>query len=93
MSKVIVTAQVEDAARWEQGFRTHGELFKSQSIHKPIQFAITGENEVTCCFEPDDVDKYIGELESPATLEAMALDGLKRETLQVRVLDQELEID
>jgi hypothetical protein len=30
MPRVIITAQVEDAANWEQGFRTHGELFRSE---------------------------------------------------------------
>ena len=29
MPKVVVTAQVEDAAKWEEEFRTHGDLFRS----------------------------------------------------------------
>ncbi len=28
MPKVIVTAQVEDPVKWEEGFRTHGELLR-----------------------------------------------------------------
>ena len=31
MPKVVITAQVEDAVKWEEGFRTHGELFRSQT--------------------------------------------------------------
>jgi hypothetical protein len=30
MSKVVVTAQVEDPVKWEKNFRTHGSLFRSQ---------------------------------------------------------------
>lgn len=92
MPKIIVTAEVEDAAKWEQGFRTHGDLFKSQSINHPIQFSITGDNEVVICFEADDVEKYVGDLESPATIEAMTIDGVKRDTVKVRVLDKEFDV-
>ena len=28
MPNVIVTAQVQDPAKWEAGFRMHGELFR-----------------------------------------------------------------
>ncbi len=36
MPKVVVTAQVEDPAKWEEGFGTHGDLFRSQTITRPI---------------------------------------------------------
>ena len=36
MPKVVITAQVEDAMKWEKGFRTHGSLFKSQTVLKRI---------------------------------------------------------
>ncbi len=32
MPKVVVTAQIEDPARWEEGFRTHGDLLRRQTI-------------------------------------------------------------
>jgi hypothetical protein len=91
MPKVIVTAEVEDAAKWEEGFRTHGELFRSQTIDKPISFAVTGPNQVVVLFEPGDLEKYMQILDSPATAEAMDLDGIKRETVKVVVLDKEFD--
>jgi hypothetical protein len=32
MPKVILTAQVEDAAKWEAGFRTHGDVFRAYGL-------------------------------------------------------------
>ena len=43
MAKVIVTAEVEDAAKWEEGFRTHGDLFRSQTTTK-LDYGITEGN-------------------------------------------------
>ena len=89
MPRVVITAQVEDSTKWEEGFRTHGALFKNQTINKPIHFLATPQNEVVCLFEPDDLDKYMEILDSPATAEAMAFDGVKRETVRTFVLDKE----
>jgi hypothetical protein len=91
MPKVIAIAEVEDGAKWEAGFRTHGDLFRSQSISKPISFAVEG-NQVVICFEPEDLDAYQKGLESPATAEAMAFDGVKRETAKFFVLDEEFRL-
>ena len=90
MPKVVVTAQVEDSVRWEEGFRTHGDLFRSQTVTKPINLATIEGNEVAVCMEPDDLDTFMEILDSPATAEAMELDGVKRETVKVFVLDKEL---
>ncbi|GJM27917.1 MAG: hypothetical protein DHS20C17_05520 [Cyclobacteriaceae bacterium] len=92
MTKVLITAEVEDSTKWEEGFRTHADLFRSQSINKPIQFSINENNKVGVCFEPEDIDTYMGILDSPATAEAMAFDGVKRETVQIFVLDKELKV-
>lgn len=91
MPKVLATAQVEDGAKWEQRFRTHGELLKSQTINKPIHFTVTEENQVLILFEPDDLDEYMQVMDSPATQEAMDFDGVKRETVKVFVLDKEFD--
>jgi hypothetical protein len=89
MTKVIITAQVEDAKKWEEGFRTHGDLFRKMSLSKPIELTTHENNEVAICGEPDDLKKYLEALDSPATAEAMAFDGVKRETVKVFVLDKE----
>ncbi len=88
MPKIILTAQVEDSAKWEEGFRTHGELLRSMTS-TVTYFTITKENELTLYAEPNDVDKFLEVMESPATKEAMAYDGVKRETVKVVVLDKE----
>ena len=92
MPRVIAIAEVEDGQKWEQGFRTHGELFKSQTVKSPVQFAVDG-NRVAILFEPDDLDKFIEIRNSPATAEAMEFDGVKRETVQFFVLDKDLHLD
>lgn len=92
MTSVIVTAQVEDSAKWEKGFRTHGELFKDMTA-TAIHFTATGGNEVAVHFEVDNLDKYLEMLDSsPATAETMASDGVKRETVKVFVLDKEFDL-
>ena len=91
MPKVIATAQVEDAAKWEQGFRTHGELFKSMTVNKPIHFNVTPQNEIVICFEPDDLDKYMEVMDSRATEEAMKSDGVNRDTVKIVPLDKEFD--
>lgn len=89
MPKVIVTAQVEDPVKREEGFRTHGDLFRSQTISAPIHFATVEGNEVICCFEPADLDTFRQILDSDATADAMDFDGIKRDTVKVFVLDKE----
>ncbi len=91
MPKVLATAQVKDAAKWEPGFRTHGELFKSQTVNSPIHFNVSPQNEVVICFEPDDLDKYMEILDSRATEEAMEFDGVKRDTVKILPLDKEFD--
>lgn len=91
MPRVIVTADVEDTAKWEEGFRTHGELFRSQTIKKPISMATTEQNQVVVLFEPENLETYMKILDSPATAEAMDIDGIKRDTVKVFVLDKEFD--
>ena len=92
MARVVVTAQVEDAVKWEKGFRTHGDLFRSQTVTKPINFATIEGNMVAVCAEPDNLDTFMKILNSAATADAMAADGVKRETVKVFVLDKEFKV-
>ena len=91
MPRIIITAQVEDAANWEKGFRTHGDLFREQTT-TAVNFTVTNDNEVAVHFEADNLDKYMELLDSPATAEAMEFDGVKRETVKVFVLYKELDL-
>ncbi len=91
MTKILVTAQVEDGAKWAEGFRTHGELFKSMTMTS-CHYAANDDNHVAVYAEVDDQAKYFEVLESEATAEAMAHDGVKRDTVKVFVLDKELNL-
>jgi len=91
MPKVITTAQVEEGTKWEDGFRTHADLFRKQSINKPIHFSVSKQNEVVICFEPDDLDTFMKVMDSPDTEKAMEFDGVKRETVKFIVLDKEFD--
>ena len=92
MPKVFVKAEVEDVTEWEEGFFTHGDLFRSQTVSSPIEFAVVGDNEIVICFEPEDLDTFLDILESPATAEAMGFDGVNRETVKIHVLDREFDL-
>ena len=91
MAKVIATIEVEDGNKWEEGFQTHGDLFRSQTISRPISFSVDG-NAVTILFEPEDLDTYLKILDSEETHKAMAFDGVKRETVKIAVLDKEFKV-
>jgi hypothetical protein len=92
MARVVVTAQVEDAVKWEKSFRTHGDFFRSQTVTKPINFATIEGNMVAVCAEPDNLDTFMKILISSATADVMAADGVKRETVRVFVLDKEFKV-
>jgi hypothetical protein len=89
MARVMMTAQVEDSAKWEKGFRTHGELFRSMGANV-MYFTTTDKNEVAIFGETSDLGKYMEVFGSPATAAAMASDGVKRETVKFFVLDKEI---
>jgi hypothetical protein len=91
MARIIQTAQVEDSANWETAFRTHGEIFRGYTA-TAIHFSVTDENEVAILWEADDPDKFLEQLALPETAEAMATDGVKRETVKTFVLDKEFNL-
>ena len=88
MAKVIVTAQIADPVKWEAGFRTHGDLFRSMKARDAMHYAIKG-NEITVFSDTDDLTTFMKVMESQATADAMEFDGVKRETVKIVVLDKE----
>ena len=91
VSRIIITAQVEDSANWETGFRSHGELFNDYTA-TAINFTATDDNEVAILWEVVNPDKFLELLDAPETAKAMAQDGVKRETVKVYVLDKEFDL-
>lgn len=89
MTRVVITAAVENVEAWEKSFRTHGALFRSQPGSSPYLIGSTDSGEVAVSAEVSDVDAYIASLESPETLDAMGADGVKRGSVKVFVLDRE----
>ena len=87
MPRVVITAQVEDTAKWEEGFRTHGGLLGTMA-QTSTYFSMNDNNEIVLYSRPSDLDKFMEVLESPETEEAMAVDGVKRDTVKVFVLDK-----
>ena len=88
MARVVITAQVENLEKWEESFRSHGDLFRSQPASSPYLFGAAADNEVAVCAEVRDVDAYLQSLQSEETAKAMANDGVKRDTVRVFVLDK-----
>ena len=43
------------------------------------------------CFEPADLDKFMAAVDSPATAETMAVDGVKRDTVKIYVVNEEFQ--
>lgn len=85
MPRIIVTAEVEDPVAWEKGFRTHGDLFRAQTCSQ-MEYSING-NEVAVLASPQDFDAFMALFEAPDTAEAMEVDGVKRETVKVYIVD------
>jgi hypothetical protein len=88
MTGVVTTAHVKDAAKWEKGFRTHGDLFKRAKISS-FHYTITGNNDVVMYSETDDIDAYRNFVQSPDIVRAMDDDGVERNTVKVYALEKD----
>jgi hypothetical protein len=92
MPRIVVTAEVENLEKWEKGFRTHADLFRQMAISNKMEFATSGGNRIAVSGETTNLDAYMKVFNSQATADAMAFDGIKRETVQMFVLDKELKL-
>lgn len=87
--KIVVTLEVEDLSRWEQNFKTHGELFRRQTVDGRYDYAMIEEgNRAVLCGEIEDVDTFFEVLKSAEASAAVSQDGVKPESLQFFVLDR-----
>ena len=86
MAMILATVEVDNAEEWKHAFRTHGELFRQQTISR-VDIGTTDDNHVAVLCHVSDPDAFFEALDSPATAEAMGNDGVKRETVKVFVLD------
>ena len=86
MATILITAEVENTEEWNHAFRTHGDLFRQQTISR-VDIGTTDDNHVAVLCHVSDPDAFFEVLDSPATAQAMGNDGVKRETVKVFVLD------
>ena len=89
---VVVATRVNDAVKWEAAFRTHADLFKSQTAQSPVRFTVNKANEAAVLFNVTDLEKFQAGMASQATADAMKMDGVKRETVKQYVFDKELAV-
>ncbi|GKS60295.1 hypothetical protein YTPLAS18_38220 [Nitrospira sp.] len=90
MPKIVAMIQVHDLPQWERNFRTHGELFRRQTINGQYDYTMIGDgNRVVLSADVRDVDTFFTVLKSPDADDAIDLDGVKRETIQFFVLDKQ----
>ncbi|MGH9147731.1 MAG: hypothetical protein ACRD1Q_13555 [Vicinamibacterales bacterium] len=91
MPRVLVIGEVDNLEKWEKGFRTHGDLFKQMAV-STMEYGTAEGNRIAVCGETSNLDAYMKVFDSPATAAAMAVDGVKRETVKVFVLSKELKV-
>jgi hypothetical protein len=90
MTRIVLTAEVEDTARWEKAFRTHADLFKKMGVATSYEYAIGENSNVAVCAEATDASAFLASLESAENVAAMKNDGVKRDTVKVFVIDKSL---
>jgi hypothetical protein len=93
MAKILVVARCKDQAKWEAGFRSHSDLFRTAyGVSKPVSYGMGDDDYVGSCFETNDLAKTLSAISSPETAKAMESDGLLPETVKVLVFDKELAV-
>jgi hypothetical protein len=93
MAKILVVARCKDQAKWEAGFRSHSDLFRTAyGVSKPVSYGMGDDDYVGSCFETNDLAKTLSAISSPETAKAMESDGLLQDTVKVLVFDKELAV-
>ena len=72
---VVVRHEVENAAHWRERFKTHGELFQTQSVSE-IHLGASGDDKVVSVFMTENLDEFLRIFNDTATAEAQANDGI-----------------
>lgn len=90
MARIIITAQVEDEKKWLENFPSHKKIFKSYSA-KRVRYGVT-DGVAGTVWDVGDAKKMLDSMQAPDTAEAMAADGVIRDTVRVVVLDEKLDL-
>jgi hypothetical protein len=92
MARIVITAKVNDAGAWEKSFRTHADVFRTQAVDGAMHYTTTADNDVVVCADTHDLATFMKVLESQVTIDAMAQDGVRSDTVKIYVLDDQLDL-
>ena len=92
MTRIVFTAKVKDAVKWEEGYREHAPMLRDKpGVTKPIHFSTSAEtNEICIQGEPDNLEKYLELVQTPEMVEAMEKNGVLRDTVKLYILDKQI---
>ena len=92
MPRIVFMIEVDDLPEWERRFRTHGDLFRRQTIDGLYEYTMIEDgNRVVLSAEVHDIDTFFEVLETPDANAAKDFDGVDRPSIQVFVLDKRFE--
>ena len=91
MPLIGVRAKVENSDKWREEFKTHSELFKSQGVSM-VYMGSTENNSVLAIFNTNDLDRFKKIFKSEKTAKAMSNDGIKDGSVEMFIINEQLEI-
>ena len=93
MARIVVTANVKDVVKWEEGYRTHAPMLRDlMKVTKPVQFTTNADTKEICISaEPDDLEHYLTMAQSPEIAQAMEKNGVIADTVKFYILDKKLD--
>ena len=93
MTRIVITAKVKNAEKWEEGYRASAPMLREKmGVTKPVQFTTNAEtNEICLSAEPDDLEHYLEMAQSPEIAEAMEKNGVNGDTVKFYILDKMLD--
>jgi hypothetical protein len=89
MTRVVLTAHVKDAARWETGFRAHADLLKRGGMSN-IHYTIGDDKTAVIFFETSDMEAFGRFAQTPENVRAMEEDGVEVDTVKVYALEKNI---
>lgn len=95
MAQLVITAQVDDAERWAERFRSRASFFREMGanaygLKSPISYGIGKDNYVTVIEEVSDGKKALEAALSEENKKAMEEDKVKVDTAKFFLVDREL---
>ena len=90
MPRIVTTMHVDDLDSWLERVPSRGEVYRLLTGH-PVEYGTTDQGEVILSFEVDDLEAFFTAIRSQAFMEVLAVDGVRRETAKIHVLDRKVD--